>query len=373
MRGLIPFLAIAGVMLLGGAAPVASPAPPAAPADLTAAKAAAAAANRRARLLDARAEAARDPAARARLQQAAVAARVASAEAEIVAAEARRALVERMLGEQRAQLARDQAPIARLLGTLAGLARRPALLSMAQPGSLADIVHARAVLDQVLPAVQARTAALREDVVRTRALRASAAVASRSLDAGRARLVDARETLAALGDDETDGDRALSLGEEAREIVDQLQSVGDAQEVAADLVSLPGPPVPAASRAATSAAYRLPVVGRLLTGFGEVARDGVRARGLSLAAAADAPVVAPAGGTVIFARPFRSFGGIVIIDHGAGWKTLVTGISNFAVARGDLVAKGGALGRAAGGERPVMVELRRQGRPVDAAQLIGAR
>lgn len=369
MRRLPSVLAIAAAPLLATAAVPRAPA--ATPADLRAAKTAAAAAERRARLLDTRAERASDPAARARWQKEAVAARVASAEAEITAAEVRRALVERLLRAQRQRLAADQAPVARLLATLTGLARRPALLSVVQPGSLDDMVHARAVLDHVLPAVRSRTAALRDEVARARALRASALVASRSLDAGRARLLDAREALGVLSRGDGVDDRALSLGEEAREIVDQLQLVGDQQEVLADLVALPGPPAPAPVARAVAAPYRLPVVAPLLTGFGEVARDGVRARGLSLAPAAGALVAAPAAGSVVFARPFRSFGGIVIIDHGAGWTTLVTGLSAFAVARGDKVRAGSALGRASGGERPVMVELRRQGRPVDLAQLVG--
>jgi septal ring factor EnvC (AmiA/AmiB activator) len=118
-------------------------------------------------------------------------------------------------------------------------------------------------------------------------------------------------------------------------------------------------------------AYRLPVTGRLVTGLGEVSANGVRARGLTFAVAAGAPVVAPAAGRIAFAGPFRSFGRVAIVDHGEGWSTLVTGLGALTVRTGDEVATGAPIGRAAGGEDPrVTVELRRRGRPEDIAALL---
>jgi septal ring factor EnvC (AmiA/AmiB activator) len=62
----------------------------------------------------------------------------------------------------------------------------------------------------------------------------------------------------------------------------------------------------------------------------------------------------------------------VIIDHGSGWTSLVTGIGESAVLPGARVAMGTPIGRAATGEDPrITLELRRRGRPVDIATLIG--
>lgn len=371
VRGARPWIAGAAAVAALLAVAAAS-APAATPDDLARAKATAAAAFRRAAALEARADATIEPEARALLQSRALAARVTGAEAQIAAAEARRGVVAALLADQQARLAQREGPVGELLAAMLALTRRPAELAILQPGSIADLVHARAVLAAVLPAMQQRSAALRAELQRTRALQASASLAARSLADGRTRLVDAREALAAAG---TGGERALSLAEEAREIVGQLQAVGDGQQVADALLALPGPPVPAAAPRERPA-YRLPAAGRLVTGFGELSADGVRARGLTLAVAPGAAVMAPAGGTVIYAKPFRSYGGTVIIDHGAGWKTLVTGLARLSVAGGDRVAAGGALGRAPatgrGGAAPqVMVELRRAGRALDVAQLIG--
>jgi septal ring factor EnvC (AmiA/AmiB activator) len=324
-------------------------------------------AGRRAEQLDARAERAATPSDRARWQQAAVAARIDGAEAEVTAGRLRAALIGRLLSEQRARLAAEQGPVARLLAALAALARRPSAATLVQPGSIDDLVHVQAVLDATLPQVRRRTADIRGELARSRTLRSSAALAARSLDAGRRRLVAARAALG--GGADRAADRGLALAEEARDTVAELRTIGDAQDVLADLVVLPGPvPASAAPAERLAAPYRLPVDGRLATGLGEVSGNGVRARGLTFDATARAAVIAPAAGRVVFARRYRGFGDIVIIDHGDGWTTLLTGLSDLAVTRGARVAAGAPVGRAS---PQVTVELRRRGRPVDITQLIG--
>lgn len=331
----------------------------------------------------------RDAAARAAAEERALAARVEATAADLAASGARAALIERLLAEQRARLAEQQTPVARLLAALQSVAARPAIVSAVQPGSVDDLVHLRAVLGGALPVVAARTADVRADLAETRRLRAGAALAARALRDGRARLEADRAALAAaearhrgradaLGRDAlSEGDRALALGERARDLVDQLDVAGAGEAVVTDLARLPGPvPRPIApgsvAPAVARGVYRLPARGTLVTGFGELADGGYRARGLTLAVASGATVVAPAGGIVRFARPFRGYGGIVVIDHDDGWTSLVTGLSAASVRRGDRVAIGERIGSAGeGGEPRVTVELRRRGRPVDMVPLLG--
>ncbi|WP_294189930.1 peptidoglycan DD-metalloendopeptidase family protein [uncultured Sphingomonas sp.] len=336
------------------------------------------AAQARAAQADRAAAATGNPTRRARFSEAALEARVEVAEAEIAIAELRAAATDKALAEQREQLAAQQRPIARLLSGLTALARRPAAIAIVQPGSLDDLVHVRAVLDAALPVVRRRTAAIRSELAQTRALHASAAATQAELGAGRAQLLGAQRALAALRNEPLDAgtasDRALALGERARDAIDRLRGAGDAQATLASLVSLPGPPIPAVS-AEMAAPYRLPMKGRLVTGFGELSDNGVRARGLSFAVAPAARVVAPAAGRIVFAQPFRGFGTIVIIDHGQGWVTLLTGLAQLSVTREQQVAAGALIGVAgspkAGDEAPqVTVELRRRGRPVDLTLLI---
>jgi len=354
---------------------------------LATAKRDAAAAEARAEALTAQAAGERDAADRAAAEERALRARVTAAERGVREAGLRVALVEARLAEQRAALGVAQAPAARLLAGLQSLARRPAVAAVAQPGSVDDLVHLRAVLDAVLPVVRARAAEVRVRLDATRRLQAGAVLAATALRDGRARLEGERVALAqaearhleqarTLGRDAlSEADRALALGEEARDLIDRMAADGAARATAADLGDLPEPrPRPLASGsvavARTGGVYRLPVNGRLVTGFGEVSGAGVRSRGLTFAVTAGAGVVAPAGGIVRYAGRFRSFGTVVIVDHGDGWTTLVTGLAVTPLRAGMRVAAGAAIGRAGAGEPRVTVELRRRGRPMDVLALM---
>ncbi len=356
---------------------------------LAAAKRDAAIATRKADELARRADAERNAADKARAEEAALAARVTLAEANLAAAQARQAIVGRLLADQQHTFGSAQAPVARLLAALTALARRPAIVAVAQPGSVDDLVHVRAVLGGALPIVQARTAAVRGQIARTRALQADATLAAAALRQGRAQLEASRTVLAKAEAEHrrrgqalvrgamSESDRALALGERARDLVDALDQGDIAQATAADLAQLAGPlPRPLAPGTAIpkdiGSAYRLPVRGRLVTGLDEISEAGVRSRGLTFAVAAGIPVVAPAAGVVRFARPFRDYGAIVIVDHGNGWNSLVTGLDGTIVSVGQRVVAGTTLGRAGTGEDPrITVELRRRGRPMDIAALLG--
>ncbi len=364
-------------------------------AQLSAASKAAKDAEARARQLQTAAANERDEARRARTREAAIAASIQAAEAEIVAARARIAIVDRMLATQRTRLAERQGPIARLMAALQSLARRPAVLGLVQPGSTSDIVHVRAVLGAVTPAMRARTADIRAEIARTRQLREGAQLAAKTLADSRARLqndrlalvrAEAEHRLKSVGyrrEAMFESDRALALGEQARDLVDLMDTMGEAAETRAALEALPGPlPRPAAGDATEAAAtpapkrsgpppYRLPVSGTVVTGLGELSDTGVRARGLTLATWPGAQVVAPTAGRVIYAGRFRRYGNIVILDHGGGWTSLVAGLDAVMVKVGDTLIQGAPLGRAPQREGPrITVELRRQGRPVDLAQLL---
>jgi septal ring factor EnvC (AmiA/AmiB activator) len=349
----------------------------------------ASAAAARADMLARRAAGERNAADRARIEEASLAARVTAAAAELAGAKARAALVDQRLAGQRARLGGAQAPVARLLAALQSLARRPTVVAIAQPGSVDDLVHVRAVLGSALPVVRARTAAVRADVVRMRSLQASAAAAAEALARTRAKLETDRVALAtleathrqrsrALGRGAMgEADRALALGEQARDLVDRMTEEGSAATTAIDLAAIDGPrprPVAAGSVVpdAPRGVYRLAVRGRLVTGFDEVSVSGVRSRGLTFAVAPAAPVVAPAAGVVRYAGRFRAYGVVVIVDHGGGWTSLIAGLGETAVKVGTPVAMGAPIGRAPTVDEPrITVELRRRGRPIDMAALVG--
>ena len=115
--------------------------------------------------------------------------------------------------------------------------------------------------------------------------------------------------------------------------------------------------------APTDFAYSLPVAAPLIDGLGSVDRAGIVSRGLSFATGHGAQIIVPADGTIAFAAPFRGEDGLVIIDHGGGWTSLLLGVASDR-PRGTRVKRGEPLGRALG---TVGVELRRGGVPVSPA------
>lgn len=353
------------------------------------------AAQARSAALERAAAGARDQAAQARAREAAAVERIKGAQADIRAARARIAIVDRVLATQRTRVAERQGPTLRLIAALQSMARRPAALGLVQPGSTEDMVHVRAVLGTVMPVVEARTADVRAELDRIRRLRANAEAAVASLRAGRARLENERVALVRLEAKHrlrsqqldrsamVESDRAIALGERAREIVDQMEAMGEAAETGAELAALPGPlprppqadetPAPALAASSRPPPYRLPVAGAVVTGLGELSPTGVRARGVTLAPSPGAAAVAPAGGRILYAGPFRDYGGIVIVDHGKGWTSLITGLDGIALRRGDTIAQGAPIGRVPRGESPrLTVELRRRGQPMDLARLLGS-
>ncbi|MEP7005794.1 MAG: peptidoglycan DD-metalloendopeptidase family protein, partial [Sphingomonas bacterium] len=338
----------------------------------------------------------KDQALQARAQEAAVAAHIQQIEADIAAGQARIAIINRLLSAQRARLAVRQGPVTRLMAALQSLARRPAMISVVQPGSVDDLVHVRAVLSNTLPVIRARTADVRADLARTRQLQAGATAATKALAGSRTQLEEQRLSLTrleaehrlrsrALGRDALfESDRAIALGEHARDIVDLMDQLGNQAATREELESLPGPlprpprpgevasPVDTISWSHSAPPYRLPVVGRVVTGLGELSDAGVRSRGLTIASAKEAQVVAPASGRIAYAGPFRGYGTIVIIDHGGGWTSLISGLGGVSARVGERVAQGAPIGAAGSGDDPrVTIELRRRDRAIDMTPLLG--
>lgn len=352
----------------------------------------------RAARLTREAEAATEAATRTAREAAALAARIQQAEADIEVARARHAIVRGERAALTARLAEKQEPTARLAAALQTAARRPLALSALQPGSLKEMVYMRAVLDSAVPQIRARTAGLRAELDRGRALEADAARALAELRDSEQILRTRRADLAALenqqriasrnarGAASREAERALGLAEEVRDLDRLVERLDDIAALRRELAALPGPvlrpkdlsaalvadaaPTPSASPSAPPRDFQLPVDGRTLLGFGALRDSGLASTGLVLAPVAGAQVVAPARGRVAFAGAYRGFGRIVIIEHDGGWTSLVTGLARTDVAVGDTVIGGSPVGVAGGREAPVSFELRRDGAPINPLQYL---
>jgi septal ring factor EnvC (AmiA/AmiB activator) len=348
------------------------------------ARAEAQAADAEARKYQEAAKAARDEAGRLQARQAAAAQQIAAAEARISAAETEAKIAGARLAAKRAELAAKQAPAASLLAGLAMMAERPPLLAVADSGSVEELVHVRLLLESTLPEIRRRTAALSAELQSGQQLQRQALAARDRLRASRDELARRKIEFAQLeasvlklADKSgnaalSSGDLALARTEQAEQLERQAGSRQAVARIASEVASLGLPPprpfAPDGRRQPPPLAYMLPADAAVINGLGSVDSSGVRSRGIELATRRGATVLAPASGTIRFAGPFRQHDGIVIIEHGNGYITLLLNVAA-SQPRGSRVAIGSVIGRALG---PIRVELSHDGRQLSPALIAGS-
>ena len=381
-------LAILGLAPAGFAAALlaqASPAEQVQEQALRDAKKRAAQAERRSEILRQEASNSVDAADRIVAQRAVLSAEIAAAEAQIDAANARIAIIGRRQRLQQSQLGQQTEPILRLNAALQQMTGRPTALMMAQPGEREDYIHLRAVMATVQPQIVQRTNNLRQKIVLQNELRSQELLALKTLDDARTRLRSRRIALSRLegnvrgkaldfaADAAVEFEKAIAQGERARDIVGRIDSQRSSSATAAELADLSGPILrtEAVRRlAATEKVYKLPAQGKIVSGFHELNTTGYRERGIRINVSPGTRLTAPASGTVSFAGRYRSYGQIVIIEHGNGWTSLITNMDAVVVSKGSNVAKGAVIGTANQDNTEIGVELRRNGRVMDIAALI---
>jgi murein hydrolase activator len=338
----------------------------------------------RAAQLQAAATSARGEAAQLHAKQASAAEEIAASEARLTAADARLRLLSADIDRRRKRLTEEQQPVASLLGALVLMARQPPLLAAANPRSADELVRLRVLLDSTVPLIRSRTAALSQELRRGEQLELAAQEARGELVQSRQQLTTRREQFAALeqralslaagaeGQALIAGDVALATGEDIATLRSSESGRAASGALAASLAALDAAPARSAtgegSRPQLPFAYRLPADAPVIDGLGSISAAGIRSRGVTMRTSRGAAVTAPASGVVQFAGPFREYDGILIIDHGRGWMTLLLNVAS-ALKKGDKVSIGQPLGRAIG---PLGVELSQNGQRYSPALIAGS-
>ncbi|MEM1288729.1 MAG: peptidoglycan DD-metalloendopeptidase family protein [Pseudomonadota bacterium] len=340
----------------------------------------------------------------------------AQAEALAERIEVQRARIEILDGNKQgleASLQEQRVRIALLLSAMVRVGREPPPALAVSPDDALKSVRSAILLGVAFPELEAESQALAADLM-------ALADARQELDSALATLLADAE---ALAEEETrvelviaersrlreenemvlqrERDRAAQLASEAtsleallQDLEDELASVraaileAEAAEEAAprdtdDALAL----LRDTSRIAPAFAFgsgkglvQRPVRGVDLLKFGQEDRFGIPSQGLHIASRTDARVVAPSDGWVLYAGPFRSYGQVVILDVGDGYRMILAGMDQINVALGQFVLMGepiatmGARGSTVLAEgsqsapQPVLfVELREDGRPIDSS------
>ena len=380
MRAIL--LALAAPLLLSAAS--SAPLPPRETIDqqLVRARAESAAAERQAAQLEASAARAGNEVARLRGEQAAAAAAIEAAEARISAADLALARARAQLKMREARLAARRAPVAGLLAGIANMGRQPPLLAVADGTSVEELVRIRALLDSTMPVIARRSATLAAQVRQSESLARSANDAKAELAESRALLDRRLRTFAALerraaaqstrlaASAFAEQEMAIAGTERVAELGGAAAGSATATAMARRLAALDfAAPRPGRDPVGKPIlAYRLPANSPVIEGLGAISPSGVRSRGVRLATGRGLSLIVPADGEIVFAGPFRDYDGVVIIDHGGGWTSLLLRVAT-PVAKGARVRRGDSLGRSLG---DIAVELRHRGQPVSAALIAGS-
>ena len=350
-------------------------------------------------------------------QAVATAAAIQTQEIDVSALEDRIEALDDAAADKAAALDRRRSELAGLLSALLRLSRMPPEALLVMPDSPADTARRAMLLGATVPQVEERAAALRRDLDELAAVRGELARERESLAEATAALVAEQRRLARLIERkvalqqrtaaerrETDA-RLARLSRQAtdiRDLIDRLVAARVAEETrrreaaeqarAAAIQAGRGqaePPAPdpesaAAGMPAAGAAQAIsraqgalvyPVRGRILAGFGQAASAGPPVRGLTLETRPGAQVVAPFGGQVAYAGLFRTYGLILIIEHGEGYHTLLSGFGRIDAVVGQWVAAGEPVGSTevpGTGTSKFYLELRRNGQPIDPLPWLAA-
>ena len=122
-----------------------------------------------------------------------------------------------------------------------------------------------------------------------------------------------------------------------------------------------------------SISFAWPIASAVVRTYGAPDSAGGASQGIAFAVQANETIRAAADGVALYAGPFRSYGGMLIISHGCGLHTVVAGSLRPSVEIGQKVRLGDEIGEmtpkdANGGE--IYFELRRDGIATDPSLVL---
>lgn len=288
-------------------------------------------------------------------------------------------------------LGEKQDVLSELLAGLQRLEQNPPPALVVEPNDILSALRGAMLLGTIVPELQAEAGQLVAELDRLKQLEARITERKAAVAGEIARLETARRDLNGLvlrkkdlvsrgnADLEDEKKRIAALGEKAKSLKQLLASVAEERKRAE------------AKRAANAEAEEkerlrqeelqrrprmefaeargklaFPAQGQIMRRYGEKDSLGVEAQGLMIATRKAAQVTAPADGKVEFAGPFRSYGQVLILNPGGGYRVLLAGMKNVTPAVGEFLRAGEPVGEMGDGPASVTLfgEVVQDGRPV---------
>ncbi len=340
-----------------------------------------------------------------------VSGRLRQTEQQVVGTQARIDALDVQRQQLRDALARETAALAPLLPLIERLSLYPAETLLASPARPEDALSGLLVLRGLGAELERRAEAIRAGQVELDGL--GVALASQQADLAGLRReqlardaavsAQAAQALATQRASEQAADvaarEAAATGARAASLQGAVAAIDAAQQAAAERFRREATQAerqrrPVAARTARASAASVsveagpglapggggaaPVAGRIVQAWGAVT-DAGPASGISYAPPPLASVSAPCDGRVDFAGPFRSYGQMLIVDCGHGYRFVLAGLEKLDVAVGQKLARGVALGTMpdfgdASRSRPTLyLQLRHGEQAIDPATFLHAR
>lgn len=295
-----------------------------------------------------------------------------SYETQLDAIEARMAELATEEAEVAAALAERRDVLAEVLAVLQRMGRAPPPAIVIAPDDALAAVRSAILLGAVVPEMRSEAEALAADIERLIGLRRAQEEERDAVLAAAASLADEQERLELLI-----AERQQSLDQSNESLAGEQRRLGDLAAEADNLEDLiatfegagrepvvgvapvppapiePGPPIllgeadrisPAMPFNSARGLLPRPVAGDLVTGYGEADSLGNASLGLSIATRPGARVSSPADGWVEFAGPYRSYGNLLIVDAGDGYRIVLAGLERIDVQQGQFVLAGEPIG-----------------------------
>jgi septal ring factor EnvC (AmiA/AmiB activator) len=309
---------------------------------------------------------------------------VAASEAELQKLAAERAGLLAELGEK-------QDALSQLLAALQRLEQNPPPALVVEPGDILSALRGAMLLGTMVPEIRTEAEALALKLDQLGQLEAAIGARRQEmaqeilrLEAQRTelgQLVAQKKGLVSQSSEELEAERKRTrkLAEKAKSLKQLLASLAeerkrqDAQEAerqaAEELERKRQEELQRAPKLAFAEArgkLPFPAQGQIVRRFGEPDGLGRETQGLMIATRAGAQVTTPADGKVEFAGPFRSYGEVVILNPGGGYRVLLAGMDKVTADVGEFVRAGEPVGEMGSGPASVTLfgEVVQDGRPV---------
>jgi murein hydrolase activator len=290
-----------------------------------------------------------------------------------------------------AEFGEKQDALSELLAALQRLEQNPPPALVVEPGDILSALRGAMLLGTLVPALSAEAEALTLKLDQLGQLEAQIATRREEvaqeisrLEAQRSelgRLVTQKKGLVSKSSAELEAERkrTKSLADKAKSLKQLLASLAaerkrqeaeEAQRLAAEeqerkrQEELQRTPKLAFAEAKGKLAF--PAQGQIVRRFGEPDGLGRETQGLMIATRSGAQVTAPADGKVEFAGPFRSYGDVVILNPGGGYRVLLAGMDKVTADVGEFLRAGEPVGEMGSGPASVTLfgEVVQDGRPV---------